>query len=106
MEHGDDDVYLVTGNWANMQAMYNLHYTTNNPTPTGPKKGAQKGDPAWPYELFPLASTASWTQLNQTLDYPVGPGNYANKLKEANTAQNIAAAGAQKSAGSFLPVRR
>ena len=97
VESGDKDVYFfVTGNWANMQAMYNLHYTTNNPTPTGPKKGAKQGDPAWPYELFPLASTVSWTQLNQTLDYPEGSGNYANNRTEANTARSIVAAGAQK----------
>lgn len=98
VEHGDDDVYFfVTGNWANMQAMYNLHYALDsNPQPTGPKKGAQKGGPAWPYELFPLASTVSWTQLNQTLDYPEGSGNYANNRTEANTARSIVAAGAQK----------
>lgn len=95
--NGATDVYFfVTGNWANMQSMYNLHYTTANPQPTGPKKGAKQAGPAWPYELFPLSSTVSWTQLTQTLDYPVGSGNYDNKLKEVNTAQSIVAAGAQK----------
>ena len=97
VENGDTNVYFfVTGNWANMQAMYNLHYTTNNPTPTSSKTGAKKDDPAWPYELFPLSSTTSWTQLSQTLDYPEGTGNYTKNLTEANTARSIVAAGALK----------
>ncbi|MFH1217460.1 MAG: hypothetical protein V1706_13245 [Pseudomonadota bacterium] len=91
VESGDLDVYFfVTGNWANMQAMYNLHYTTNNPDP----QGAFLGDPAWPFEPFPITPD-SWSQLDQTLDYPEGAVNYANKLAETDTARTIVAAGAQ-----------
>lgn len=92
VESGDQDIYFfVAGNWANMQAMYNLHYTTNNPTPAG----AQTGDAAWRYETFPLVA-ASWTQLDFNLDYPAGAVNYTNNLTEAATVQNIVHAGAQK----------
>jgi len=91
VESGDLKVYFfITGNWMNMQAMYNLHYTTNNPTPTG----AQQGDAAWSYETFPIVPD-TWTQLDQTLDYPAGNANYLNNLNEADTAQSIIAAGAQ-----------
>jgi len=91
-ESGDQDIYFfVTGNWANMQAMYNLHYKSNNPVPSG----AKLGDAAWPFEVFPLSSTTSWTQLAQTLDYPSGLAFYGNQLKETDTTQSIVAAGAQ-----------
>ncbi|MDD2464688.1 MAG: hypothetical protein PHI97_11895 [Desulfobulbus sp.] len=93
VETGDKDVYFfITGNWANMQAMYNLHYTTFNPTP----QGASKGDAAWPFEKFPLSSTLSWSQLSYSLDYPNGSGNYADRVKETDTAQTIVSAGAQQ----------
>jgi len=91
-ENGDQDIYFfVTGNWANMQAMYNLHYTTNNPTPAG----ASQGDMAWVYETFPI-QTDSWTTLDHVLDYPEGPGKYAKKMSEASTAQTIVHPGALK----------
>ena len=91
VENGDVSVYFfVTGNWVNMQAMYNLHYTTNNPTPTG----ASENDAAWPYENFPV-TPSSWTQIDHDLDYPVGNINYINKLKETDTAQTIVHAGAK-----------
>jgi len=91
VESGDENVYFfVTGNWANMQAMYNLHYTTNNPDPTG----ASTGDAAWHFEPFPI-SEASWPLISQNLDYPVGAVNYANNLLEADTAQSIVSAGAK-----------
>ncbi len=80
--------FFVTGNWVNMQAMYNLHYTTNNPTPTG----AQQGDPAWKFELFPLG----WSTLSQTLKYPSSGATYNNNLTENTTKQTITHPGAQK----------
>lgn len=92
VESGDTNVYFfVTGNWVNMQAMYNLHYTTNNPDPTG----ASTGDMAWRYEHFPLSysGTSSWSQIDYALDYPEGSVNYTNKLKETDTAQTIVSAG-------------
>lgn len=93
VEDKDIDVYFfVTGNWANMQAMYNLHYTTNNPAP----KGASLGSPAWPYEKFPLSGTSTWTNINYLLDYPNGASEYTNKLRENDTIQNIVSMGAQK----------
>ena len=92
VESGDQDVYFfVTGNWANMQAMYNLHYTTSNPTPTG----AHNGDAAWVYESFPIPP-ASWPQSAYSLDYPAGSGNYGDGLLETTTPQTIVLAGAQK----------
>ena len=88
-EDGDQNIYFfVTGNWVNMQAMYNLHYTTNNPTP----QGASKGDPAWKYELFPQ-SASSWSELAYSLRYPAS-GQYANNLSENQTEQVITHPGA------------
>ncbi|WP_457551912.1 pilus assembly protein [Desulfobacula sp.] len=88
-EDGDQDIYFfVTGNWVNMQAMYNLHYTTNNPTPTG----ASTGDPAWKYELV-SQSSGSWSELAYSLSYPTS-GQYDNKLKESKTMQTITHPGA------------
>jgi type IV pilus assembly protein PilY1 len=88
-EDGDQDIYFfVTGNWANMQDMYNLHYTTNNPTPPG----ASNGDPAWKYELIPLGASA-WSELSHPLQYPAS-GNYANNLIENDTEKTITHPGA------------
>ena len=88
-EDGDLDIYFfVTGNWANMQAMYNLHYTTSNPAPAG----ASTGDPAWKYELVPQVSS-SWSELAYGLKYPT-TGQYANRLKESGTTQTITHPGA------------
>lgn len=91
VESGDVDVYFfVTGNWANMQAMYNLHYTTNNPDPPG----AFQDDAAWPFEPFPITPD-SWTQIGHTLDYPEGDALYDQNLSETDTIQEIVSAGAQ-----------
>lgn len=88
-EDGDQDIYFfVTGNWVNMQAMYNLHYTTNNPDPAG----ASTGDPAWKYELVPQAA-GSWSELTHSLKYPT-TGQYSNRLKEIKTMQTITHPGA------------
>lgn len=90
IESGDENVYFfVTGNWVNMQAMYNLHYKDNPPgTPAA-------GDAAWVYETFPLAPT-SWPKISYALDYPAGSANYANNLTEINTTKTIVSAGAKK----------
>ncbi|OKY76716.1 MAG: hypothetical protein BM485_01195 [Desulfobulbaceae bacterium DB1] len=91
VETGDLDVYFfVTGNWVNMQAMYNLHYTTNNPEPPG----AFQGDPAWPFEPFPITPD-SWAEIGHVLDYPEGAVNYLNQLSETDTARTIVHAGAK-----------
>src|SRR5665647_126203 len=88
---GDQDIYFfVTGNWTNMQAMYNLHYKTNNPVPTG----AKTGDAAWPFEQFPI-TTDSWLQSAVSYQYPAS-GNYNKSLQEKDTIVSIPAAGAQK----------
>ncbi len=89
-ESGDTNIYFfVTGNWVNMQAMYNLHYTTNNPSPTG----AHQGDPAWKYELVPLGSADDWSALGYSMRYP-SSGNYANNLSVNDTEQAIVHPGA------------
>ncbi len=94
VEDGDQYVYFfVTGNWANMQAMYNLTYYRNtSPRPAG----ANLGDDAWRFEHFPLTTPASWSQIGYTLDYPAGPGNYSNNLTEAATTKSIVQPGARK----------
>ncbi len=88
-EDGDQDIFFfVTGNWVNMQAMYNLHYTTNNPAPAG----ASRNDAAWRYELFPIA-TSAWSELPHTTRYP-DSGQYANRLAETATVRTITHPGA------------
>lgn len=89
VEDGDDDIYFfVTGNWVNMQAMYNLHYTED------PQGVAGSGDAAWKYETFPVP-TSSWIQSGRYLNYPVASVNYTDGLTENDTAQTIVSAGAQ-----------
>ncbi len=119
-EDGDSDIFFfVTGNWINMQAMYNLHYTTSSGLPSG----ASKGDMAWPYEPFPI-SQESWSQEAYSLKYPdpakgdptyshpygsascpvhdpwcwSAPGDvtYINGLDENDTARTITHPGAAK----------
>lgn len=91
-ENGDQDIYFfVTGNWVNMQTMYNLHYKTNNPVPSG----AKLGDAAWPFEYFPI-TTDNWLQSTVSYEYPAGTGNYDKNLSENSTAVTITSAGAQK----------
>ncbi len=94
VENGDQYVYFfVTGNWANMQAMYNLTYHwDSSPRPAG----ANLGDDAWRFEHFPLTTPASWSQIGYALDYPAGVGNYANNLSEAATTRIIVQPGARK----------
>jgi len=90
VENGDEDIYFfITGNWMNMQQMYNLHYTSN------PSGSAGTGDPAWQYEKFPLESE-DWSVVAYDLDYPSGGGDYTNNLKERDTAIKIVHAGAEK----------
>lgn len=89
-ESGDTNIFFfVTGNWVNMQAVYNLKYNVNPPGAAG------SGDPAWKYEPYPLGA-ASWATVTHALDYPAGAGNYANNLAEATTAQSIVHPGARK----------
>ena len=90
-ESGDTNIYFfVTGNWANMQSMYNLHYTTNNPDPAG----ASQGDPAWKYELVPLDSPDDWSTTAYDLAYPGTGSNYAKKEKATDNEQTIVHPGA------------
>lgn len=89
-ESGDQNIFFfVTGNWINMQAVYNLTYNVNPPGAAG------TGDSAWKYEPYPLGA-ASWATVTHALDYPAGAGNYANNLAEATTAQSIVHPGALK----------
>jgi len=100
-ENGDTDIYFfLTGNWANMQATYNLHYTTNNPDPPG----ASSGDPAWKYEPFHI-DTASWSQQAYSLKYPDpaagddyfdnnGTIEYENNIQETDSRRTIVHPGA------------
>ncbi|MDR3629097.1 MAG: PilC/PilY family type IV pilus protein [Desulfocapsaceae bacterium] len=56
---GDRDIFFfVTGNWINMQTVYNLRYFGNPAPPPGKKVG----DPAWMSEEFPLAADI-WEQV-------------------------------------------
>jgi len=95
-ENGDEYIYFfVTGNWTNMQAMYNLHYTEN------PGPHAASGDPAWKHELFPI-STNAWSPIDHTAEYPeeASPAapetNYPNNvsLNDAEPVRTIVHNGA------------
>lgn len=86
-EDGDTDVFFfVTGNWINMQMMYNLHYTEN------PGSFAASGDPAWKYEYFSEGASA-WPELAYSLQYPA-TGQYTKRLSASDTLQTIAHPGA------------
>lgn len=90
-DHGDTYVYFfITGNWMNMQTMYNLHYVTYWPEPDG----ASRGDHAWKYESFPL-SESDWPEVIHPVNYPeVLP--YNNDLTEESTLRTITHPGAAK----------
>ncbi len=88
-ETNDTNIYFfVTGNWINMQMMYNLHYETNNPDPTG----ASTGDMAWKYETFAITED-SWPELAHTVTYPAS-GEYDNNTTEETSMQTITHPGA------------
>ena len=90
-ESGDTNIYFfITGNWINMQAMYNLHYKTNNPVPTG----ASTGDMAWKYEVFPLPES-SWPVISYPIQYP-DSGDYPNNMTEENSMKTITHPGAEE----------
>jgi type IV pilus assembly protein PilY1 len=80
-EDGDVNIYfLITGNWINMQQMYNLHYV------------ADTDKPAWKYEEFPVG-ISSGSVVPTTIAYPES-GNYTNSLSEADTQRSIVNASA------------
>lgn len=90
IENGDESIYFfVTGNWMNMQQMYNLHYTSN------PGSYAASGDSAWQHEEFPITS-GSWSVIDKLVDYPEGDGNYTNRLKESTTLISVTHPGADQ----------
>ncbi len=98
-EDGDSDIFFfVIGNWVNMQAMYNLYYTTNSGLPSG----AKEGDMGWVYEKFPILNE-SWPQVAYSLKYPdssngdpVDNGDYIANLTEAETSRTINQLGATR----------
>ncbi len=80
-EDGDVNIYfLITGNWTNMQQMYNLHYV------------ADTTKPAWKYEEFPIG-IADGMVVTTEVRYP-DAGNYTNSLSEADTHRYIVNAAA------------
>lgn len=91
----DNDEYIyffVTGNWMNMQQMYNLHYISE---PTG---SAAKGDAAWEYESFPI-DEGSWSVVDHEVDYPDDEDDstdYAINLSANDSVQTITHVGASK----------
>lgn len=87
---GDEEIafFFITGNWMNMQQVYNLRYITNNPVP----QGAGTGDAAWEFEHFPLADNA-WPLMDYDLDYPEGDALYGPNL---DYRQSITHQGAQQ----------
>ena len=89
---GDKDIYFfVTGNWGNMQAMYNLHYVTDNPGPIG----AKKGDAAWKYERFPLQKI-NWAVSEHSLVYPDANAGDPTSDGGEHYAANLAAEDSEK----------
>jgi len=83
--------FFVTGNWVNMQAVYNLRYITSKPIPDK----AREGDRACFFEPFPIPEN-SWFKLEWNLDYPELSSTYDKNLKETDTAETIEQAGALK----------
>ena len=98
--------FFMTGNWLNMQCMYNLQYVGNpNPYPAGATVGAD----AWRFEYFPLAQSA-WAPVAYNLIYPnpnpVAPAvadpydtvgstvYYKANVTEANSVKTIVPSGA------------
>lgn len=89
VEDGDEYIYFfITGNWMNMQQMYNLHYTED--PPGSPKSG----DPAWKYEEFSLDSQ-SWAITPYSLDYPSGNTKYTKNHPETDDIATISHVGAE-----------
>jgi type IV pilus assembly protein PilY1 len=83
---GNTNIYFfVTGNWVNMQAMYNLHYVAgSSPQPAGATPGAA----AWVYEYYPLSSTTSWPitpETNSGYPQPSGGTTYAKSQSFSET---------------------
>jgi len=73
IDDGDVNIYFfITGNWMNMQQMYNLHYTYDH------------SKPAWKYERY-LQGSVSWATTTYYLDFPAGSGNYENNQDESWT---------------------
>lgn len=68
--------FFITGNWLRMQSVYNLTYTTNNPTPSG----AHYGDEAWKFERFPVAMS-EWPTITYNLDVPAGNVDYGRRVE-------------------------
>lgn len=90
VEDGDEDIYFfITGNWMNMQQMYNLHYTSN------PGSFAADGDPAWKHEEFPLLNE-DWSVTPCNYDYPEGSSDYTNNISETDFPLTITHSGAEK----------
>lgn len=82
--------FFITGNWMNMQQVYNLHYTTNNPDP----QGASTGDAAWQFETYPfLAAGDAWPTVDYNLDYPSGSVDYESGIE---VEESITHPGAEK----------
>jgi len=79
IDDGDVNIYFfITGNWMNMQQMYNLHYTYDH------------SKPAWKYERYPQVTT-TWATTTYALDFPEGAGNY---LDNQDTSWTITHGGA------------
>jgi len=89
IDDGDVNIYFfVTGNWMNMQEMYNLHYTYDH------------SRAAWQYEYY-LQSASSWATTTYALDFPEGSGSYQNNQDETWTILHGGAGGMQVHFSSF-----
>ncbi len=91
VEDGDNYIYFfLTGNWMNMQQMYNLHYTSD------PGSFADTGDPAWKYEEYPIDNSDWALQEIAPVDYPEGNVRYEDGLSESETVKIISHSGASQ----------
>lgn len=89
IDDGDVNIYFfITGNWINMQQMYNLHYTYDH------------SRAAWEHEYYPQTAP-SWATTTYALDFPEGSGNYLNNQDETWTILHGGAGDMQVHFSSF-----
>ena len=78
--------FFVTGNWLNMQQVYNLYYTTNNPAAAG----AKQYDDVWKFEYWPEVSNP-WQQINYSYSYPENGISYEPDIEVSKTIKYFGA---------------
>ncbi|MFH0781163.1 MAG: hypothetical protein V2B20_04300 [Pseudomonadota bacterium] len=68
--------YFVTGNWLNMQAVYNLKYKSNNVL-------------VWNTEAFPTAYQSQWPETGVSIDFPLDAPAGLTSLYPVSATQSV-----------------